>query len=111
MTKNFFRMTKPGGWIQLGEAILSGSADAGPASRDFYALMQAVFVHLGQDPHFAENSLRKWLEDAGYVDIHEKTIKPYVGKSQPDPKLREATIKSSCFAIAGLLGFAKSKST
>jgi hypothetical protein len=105
--KNLFELVKPGGWIQLVEAEQIGP-DSGPVFAQFLDLVKLVFDTTGAGWKYA-GEMRKWVEDAGAVDIEELSVDMAFGAAHKDEVLAERGATCTAGAIAGLVMHAKSK--
>lgn len=105
VTKEFYRMTKPDGWVQLAELVIDPAVASGAAVKEFFLLMQATFAQLGQEPLFATEKLHLWVADAGFVDIQETTVTSYRGRLNENLEMAKASIESDVVGMQGLLHF------
>ncbi|KAI1421989.1 hypothetical protein F5Y12DRAFT_661069 [Xylaria sp. FL1777] len=99
-------LVKPGGWIQLIEATNVLPEDSGPVMHSFVKVMNAVFDVMGADLAVTEK-IPQWLEEAGFVDVHEKTVPMNLGAVNRDPTLASRGVFSTSAAATGLSKFAK----
>jgi hypothetical protein len=105
--KNLFDLVKPGGYIQLVEAEQIGP-DSGPVFAEFLELVRLVFDTTGAGWKYA-GELRKWVEEAGAIDIHEVSVDMAFGAAHKDEVLAEKGATCTAGAIAGLVMHAKSE--
>jgi hypothetical protein len=105
--KNLFDLVKPGGWIQLVEAEQSGP-DSGPVFEHFLDLVKLVFDTTGAGWKYARD-LRKWVEEAGAVDITEISVDMAFGAAHKNKQLAEKGALCTAGAIDGLVTHAKSE--
>ena len=105
---NLARMVKPGGWIQLMEAGLVTAPDNGPAMRQLIQLTQDIFVAIGAGTSTSRD-LRAWIEEAGFVDVHDELFNMRLGARNPDGKLGEQTAYATATTAAGMIASAKCK--
>ncbi|KAF9878728.1 mRNA 3'-end-processing protein YTH1 [Colletotrichum karsti] len=94
--KEAYRACKPGGWVQSGEAEVEFRSDDGTIPEDsaMASLWWKLYVEggarLGRPFDVISKDLqKKSMEEAGFVDIVEKTFKLPVGGWPADPKLAE----------------------
>lgn len=99
-TTELFRVTKPGGWVELCEA---GPELDCPSHPNHKALTTAKVAYEASD-HVIQAAalLPQWLRDAGFTDIHSVEGKYPVGKwAGPDGE----------YARHGLIGFLRALKT
>lgn len=97
-----FSMVKPGGWIQLLECDHSGGFTAEqmaqyPATVKFGELVTNALAASGKSGQHGL-FLKKWLREAGAVDIIETKLDCPVGAIAATPELKEST-KSNLLAV------------
>ncbi|KXN83955.1 Demethylmenaquinone methyltransferase [Leucoagaricus sp. SymC.cos] len=95
-----FRVTKPGGWVELCEA----SPDIDSPSRSDHKALEAPELAYSTSDHViqAAKLLPRWLSEAGFTDIHSVEGKYPLGKwAGPD----------GVYARIGLIGFLRGLKT
>ncbi|KAI3326348.1 S-adenosyl-L-methionine-dependent methyltransferase [Xylariaceae sp. AK1471] len=95
----------PGGWVQLTEAAQEVGENDGTAMKDFLALVKELSRSLGTGDTFGDDMVQ-WVRDAGFTNIETKVFPYDLGAKVSDPELRAKSIKSTCAAVVGLVGWA-----
>ncbi|KAI0401585.1 S-adenosyl-L-methionine-dependent methyltransferase [Xylaria palmicola] len=106
--KNLTELVKPGGWIQLIEPDQTCGVTDGPAMRDFITLVSWVFENMGGNVRYAYE-VKGWLQEAGMVEVEERSIPLFLGASIPDPELAKRTARSTADAMIPLLKYLEAK--
>ena len=106
---NLANLVKPSGWIQLMEAEQIIASDDGPAMHQFIRLMADLFKSIGAGTSYAQ-TMGRWVEEAGFVDVQDKLFDVYLGAKNKDKKLGEQSAMSTAIAAKGLINFVKSES-
>ncbi|KAF2972982.1 hypothetical protein GQX73_g505 [Xylaria multiplex] len=106
--KNLAALVKPGGWIELIEPDQTCGIGDGQAMRDFITLVTCVFEHMGGNVRYAYN-IKRWLQEAGMIDIEERSIPLFLGTSIPDQDLARRTARSTADAMLPLLKYLEMK--
>lgn len=78
-----YRVLKPGGYIELLEADL-WHHNPGPVQQALDTFMQEQCAEWGLDFVFTE-SLSSWIEQAGFVDLKQRTLDIPIGEWPRDP--------------------------
>ncbi|KAK8044779.1 hypothetical protein PG993_004803 [Apiospora rasikravindrae] len=102
--RNLAKLVKPGGWIQLVEPDQTCGVQDGPAMRDFIALVTWVFERMGGHARYAYH-VKQWLQDAGVVDVEERSIPNFLGALVPDADLARRTARWTADAMMPLLKY------
>ncbi|KAI1422002.1 S-adenosyl-L-methionine-dependent methyltransferase [Xylaria sp. FL1777] len=105
---NLAELVKPGGWIQLIEPDQTCGITDGPAMRDFITLVTFVFEDMGGHVRYAYD-VKRWLLEAGMVDVEERSIPLFLGASIPDKDLARRTARSTADAMLPLLKYLEMK--
>lgn len=114
---------RPGGWIQLGEMDARAPVSGGPAMRDSWAVMRAVFVaagpgaggDAGQEAEefwdFAHH-MAGWLreDDLGFEDVAEEHVDVRVGPGCEDSEMGELGVRVLLQSSEAVLKASKSES-
>ncbi len=103
--QNLFALVKPGGWIQLVEAEQTGP-NSGPVFAQFLDLVKLVFETTGAGSTYAGN-LRRWVEEAGAIDVGEVAVDMAFGAAHQEKALAEKGATCTAGAVAGLVIHAK----
>ncbi|KAA8896237.1 S-adenosyl-L-methionine-dependent methyltransferase [Sphaerosporella brunnea] len=88
-----YRSTKPGGYAEIADVgceVFSDESvlpDAHPVKR-FFTCLEEAMCRIGRPPQM-EQSMRKYLEDAGFVDVVIKTMKQPLGPWPQEQRMRE----------------------
>ncbi|KAI3326351.1 S-adenosyl-L-methionine-dependent methyltransferase [Xylariaceae sp. AK1471] len=106
--KNLTELVKPDGWIQLIEPDQTCGVGDGPAMRDFITLVSWVFENMGGHVRYAYD-IKGWLQEAGMVDIEERSIPLFLGAGIPDQELARRTARSTADAMIPLLKYLEVK--
>ena len=113
--KALFELAKPGsGWIQLLECDHSGGFNdeqkaQWPRTREFGELVMKALECSGQYGQQGKN-LRRWIEEAGAVDVVEVRMDVPVGKRADTDELRKITTNNLLSVVGNLKGARKGKS-
>ncbi|RYP43673.1 hypothetical protein DL768_009791 [Monosporascus sp. mg162] len=107
-TKNLAELVRPGGWIQMIEPDQICGIDDGPAMRDFITLVTWVFEDMGGNARYAYD-MKRWVQEAGIVDVEERSVPLFLGAKNPDPDLAKRTARSSADAMVPLLKYLEVK--
>lgn len=94
-------LVKPGGWFQSVEPEFSSTEEDPLAARQYIDLLnelQAVRGMTGVVPQ-----IPRWMEEAGFVDVHEEMITFSMGAKSSDPHIAGISMKSTAVAIEGLV--------
>ncbi|KAF2789754.1 hypothetical protein K505DRAFT_283774 [Melanomma pulvis-pyrius CBS 109.77] len=102
------KLVKPGGWIQIGDCdrICPTPVEENPRYHDMFACIRAVCHSSGADPLEAPN-MKKWLEEAGLLDVQERTAMRAVGKRNLDEDLGSKGIEADLIIARGFADAAK----
>jgi ubiquinone/menaquinone biosynthesis C-methylase UbiE len=107
--KKAFYYTKPGGYMESQEFMLTPYCDDGTMPHDWpfgewtkYVEQAAVE---GDKPLKIANKLKRWYEEVGFVDVQEKIFKLPLGMWPRDPHLKELGRMWEDNCLAGLQGF------
>jgi len=106
--RNLADLVKPGGWIQLIEPDQTCGITDGPAMRDFIRLVTFVFEDMGGHVRYAYD-VKRWLQEAGMVDVEEFSIPLFLGASNSDKELARRTARSTADAMIPLLKYLESR--
>ncbi|KAH6657450.1 S-adenosyl-L-methionine-dependent methyltransferase [Truncatella angustata] len=106
--KSLADLVKPGGWVQLIEPDQTCGVEDGPAMRDFITLVTWVFEQMGGHTRYAYD-VKHWLEDAGIVDVEERSVPLFLGAKILDEDLAKRTARSTADAMLPLLSFLERK--
>jgi gliotoxin biosynthesis N-methyltransferase len=102
-------LVKPGGWMELVEADVDMTQDAGPALTEYIQLLREIFTLAGVGGNLAPR-LRRWLEAAGLEAVEERHVDVATGVKNPRPELVEKGINGTCSMIDPLIAMAISRS-
>jgi len=88
-----YKHTKPGGWVQLVEHELNPSCDddtygESTASWKYAQILLSSLEQVGKNTKVAEN-LKKYVEDAGFINIKETALKLPCSAWPKDPQMKE----------------------
>jgi hypothetical protein len=103
-------LVKPGGWIQLLEADHDGPGSQSPALKDTFRLIKELFGKAGVDCEYARR-LKGWLLEMGLEKVEELVLDVPLGKSNENTELGQKGAKSVGMATAGLVDYARCKSS
>jgi hypothetical protein len=106
---NLAGLVKPGGWIELVEADLDRTQDAGPVLTEFIQLLREMFTLAGVGGNLA-SKLRRWLEAAGLEALEERRVDIASGVKNARPELMEKSINGTCGMVDPLISMAISRS-
>jgi len=109
-----FRATKPGGWFETFEFDNQTGSDSPIFTEDpnhvFHQWWRVLFEaarKAGRDMEIAQGGrMKKYMEEAGFVDVVEKKWAVPVGGWSSDPKLKMVGQYNYAFCDLGLEGFA-----
>lgn len=76
--------------------------------RDFITLVTVVFEHMGGHVRYAYD-VKQWLQQAGMVDVEERSIPLFLGASISDQDLARRTARSTADAMIPMLKYLESK--
>lgn len=100
-----YEATKPGGWVEVNDMVLSVFCDDGTFPQDgasvrWATLFQEAATKFGQSvPELGQ--YKKWLEEAGFVDVQERILKRPTNDWPKDPRMKE--IGGVSFSLASFL--------
>ncbi|KAI5802980.1 UMTA methyltransferase family protein [Geopyxis carbonaria] len=100
---------RPGGYLESAEPSLRIYSDDGTLAPDcpmarWSSGMQQGMSKLGKEGNIAHLT-KGWMQDAGFVDIHERVEKLPIGPWPKDKKLKEVGKFNLLSAMVGLEGF------
>lgn len=84
---------QPGGWFESKEAYTSVFCDDGTLDRetnafvDYTRRLDEAMMHIGKPIRIA-NKLKKWYQEAGFVDVHEEVFKIPINGWPKDPRFK-----------------------
>ena len=108
--ENLVALLKPGGWVQLVDADLTGPERNSQALGPSVRLLRELFGKNREGKEEAYVSrLKGWLEDLGCVSLSEKVVDVRLGKMNLTEAMKEKGIKSFCMAAEGFVGAARGK--
>ncbi|KAF2641242.1 S-adenosyl-L-methionine-dependent methyltransferase [Massarina eburnea CBS 473.64] len=90
--KTSFRHLKPGGWMESQEIMPTVYCDDGTMAADWpYAewvrTQDQAAMNVGKPMRIA-NKLKRWYEQAGFVDVHEEVFKLPINSWPKDPQFK-----------------------
>jgi len=109
IVRRSFRYTKPGGWFECHELWPLIQCDDGTMPED-HALCQFIryqdeaAMKMGRPIRIA-NKLKKWMEQAGFVDVHEEILKLPINPWPRDPQYKLLGKFWETCILDGLQGF------
>lgn len=91
ITKSY-RYLKPGGWMESQEYMSTVYCDDGTMSKDYVfaewtQTQDEAAMALGKPMRIA-NKLKRWYEQAGFVDVHEEVYKLPINSWPKDPQFK-----------------------
>lgn len=100
---------EPGGWLECQELECLPGCDDGTMTESFAWLNWATELCkaselIGRQLNMA-NQIKGWMEEAGFVDVHEKVFKIPTNSWPKDPKLKYLGLLWQRNVTAGLSGF------
>ncbi|KAF2278458.1 S-adenosyl-L-methionine-dependent methyltransferase [Westerdykella ornata] len=104
-----YRHLKPGGWMESQEYMPTVYCDDGTMSPD-YAFAEwtqtqdRAAMNLGKPLRIA-NKLKRWYEQAGFVDVHEEVFKLPINSWPKDPQFKMLGRFSETNLLDGLQAF------
>ncbi|KAI8712699.1 hypothetical protein NCS52_01368700 [Fusarium sp. LHS14.1] len=109
-----YRVLLPGGWIEDCEFNITLYSDIPAVKNDpdhIFKQWAKVFFEatdrMGKTARIGlEGTMRKHMEEAGFVDIHEKNNQVPIGGWSSDPKLKQIGLYNLAFLDESLEGFA-----
>ncbi|KAF2789633.1 hypothetical protein K505DRAFT_91362 [Melanomma pulvis-pyrius CBS 109.77] len=101
-------LVKPGGWVELVEADFTGDSSNGPAMQQFEAMMRNMLDKVGAGYAYA-TPLKSYLEDAGLVNVQEKSFDITYGAACPNAHVAKKGSAHLVTAATGLRDFTKSQ--
>jgi hypothetical protein len=93
-------LLKPGGWVELVEAIFEDNTSKGPAVRMFETMMVQMLSMVGVGSAYAV-PLKSYLEESGLENVHEKFFEIPYGAACKD---QEVAVKSTSCLVASAIG-------
>lgn len=87
-----FQTLRPGGWMESQELMHTIYCDDGTMAPDWPFLewtkkIDDACMHVGRPVRIA-NKLKRWYEQAGFVDVHEEVFKVPLNPWPKDPQLK-----------------------
>jgi len=87
-----FRYLKPGGWMESQEYMPTVYCDDGTMSQDYafaeWTQTQDRAAMTLARPLRIANKLKRWYEQAGFVDVHEEVFKLPINSWPKDPQFK-----------------------
>lgn len=110
-----FISLKPGGWVDIAEPSIYfhsklDVADPVPVYNKWGEVMREAGLKAGMRFDIAE-SLKGWLEDAGFVNVIERKVPVTIGRWSKDPKQREIGIWNQARLERGISDFSMRRLT
>ncbi|OCK86192.1 S-adenosyl-L-methionine-dependent methyltransferase [Lepidopterella palustris CBS 459.81] len=90
--KKSFRYLRPGGWMESQEYMSTlycddGTMDSNYAFAEWTATQDKAAMTMGRPLRIA-NKLKRWYEQAGFVDVHEEIYKLPINSWPKDPQFK-----------------------
>lgn len=90
--KSAFRHMKPGGWMESQELMPTvycddGTMDSNWPYAEWVKAQDEAAMNLGKPLRIA-NKLKRWYEQAGFVDVHEEVFKLPINSWPKDPQFK-----------------------
>lgn len=94
--KKSFKYLKPGGWMECQDYMMKLYCDDGTMAPDYpysewLRTIDDAAMRLGKPLRIA-NKFKKWMEAAGFVDVHEEIFKVPINPWPRDPHLKDVEI-------------------
>ena len=111
IVKRSYDYLQPGGWMESQEAYPSVLCDDGTMDKTNHAFHQywqkldEAAMIMGKPMRIA-NKLKRWYEEAGFVDVHEEVYKIPINSWPKDPQFKLIGRFWADSLAAGLQGFA-----
>ncbi|KAI9792987.1 MAG: hypothetical protein M1833_000974 [Piccolia ochrophora] len=107
--RNAFRYTKPGGWMECQEIYPTPFCDDGTMPQDWPFLdwsrtQDLAFMKLDRPLRIA-NKLKRWFEEAGFVDVHEEVFRVPLNAWPRDAYMKDIGRLHLLSLLDGLQGF------
>jgi len=104
------KLVKPGGWVQIGDCdrICPTPVEENPHYHNMFACIRAVCEKSGAAPLEAPK-MKKWLEEAGFEEVQERTGMRAVGKVNVDQELGNKGIAADLIIAREFATAAKGK--
>lgn len=103
IVSNLAALLKPGGWLQSTEMDLS--AAQGDAMIKVTGLVKRVLTMV-KGPMNITSLVPELMKDAGLTEVDYKDTTVLVGSKNPDPEMKEESIKSMVMTVEGLVAAA-----
>ena len=101
--KNLAELVKPGGCIQLIEPDQTSGIPDGPVMGQFIELVTWVFEAVGGHTRYPYG--KKWLREAGVVDVEERSIPLFLGAQNKESNLVARNARSTADAMILLIRY------
>lgn len=103
------KLVKPGGWIQLEEAVMTmDDKEAGPAWHGKMQLIRDVFNVVSGGVEFADE-MAAWLRDFGFENVEERIVEFKYGMKNEKEELRNFGVEHTRLTVKALAAGAKRK--
>ncbi|KAI9817912.1 MAG: hypothetical protein M1832_004532 [Thelocarpon impressellum] len=104
-----YRHLKPGGWLEMQEIVVDIRTDddsflPNSAIQQWCALLEDAVQKVGFSLRLDPAELRRWMEEAGFVDVTVLDLKLPMGLWPADEKLREAGKAQLLATLEGAYG-------
>lgn len=112
LLQNAYRVLKPGGWVEVFDVDVTVRSDdntvtSNTASGQWAHIFEEGGRRLGSTASFnpvTENLLRKGIDEAGFVNIHEETYKIPLSEWPKDPLQREIGLMTRVYVTNDVEG-------
>lgn len=106
--RRLVQLLRPGGWIELVEAVFTEESSNGPAMRHFEAMMRQFLNTVGVGFHYGR-SLKAHLKHCGVENLHERVFKISYGAACQDENVAGRSMLHLLSASKGLWDFTHGK--
>lgn len=89
--KRLSKLARPGGWVEVVDSYLTGDYTNGPAVNRFEQMMRTFFDHSGTGSDYGAH-IKKYIQEAGLEDVHEKVFDVPYGAACPDKGVARESI-------------------